>query len=195
MQSFMRRQDNLGKSPQMTYKKNLEFGTSIGGCCSTLARLFICTYVVCTLIAFFSRPNYDPEREEKYQSISDPQVYIMEPTDLIPAIALWEGTTMTLTDLYKVEYQLVEWPEGQVTETATIVESRPAITCDLYIDKYVKNKVFNEDQLKTLEAELYKNPKLFLCPDYQSFNLTGSFLMGQSLQVQISLNDELQAGL
>ena len=71
------------------------------------------------------------------------------------------------------------------------MESRPAITCDVYIDKYVKDKVFNKDQLKTLEAELYKNPKLFLCPDYQSFNLTGSFLMGQSLQIQISLNNEL----
>ena len=96
----MRRLDNLGKSPQMTYKKQLEFGTSIGGCCSTLARIFISTYVVCMLIAFFTRPNYDAEREEKYQSISDPQVYVMESIDLIPAIALWEGTTMTLSDLY-----------------------------------------------------------------------------------------------
>ena len=88
----------------MTYKKATVFGTSIGGCCSTIARVFIFAYVALTFIAFFTQPNYNVEREEKYQSIANPQVYVMEPSDLIPAVALWKGTTMTLSNLFNVEY-------------------------------------------------------------------------------------------
>ena len=60
MKQFFRERDALGYTPQMTYKKKEQFGTTLGGCCSQVVCCFIFVYVVTILAAFgFGGRNYD----------------------------------------------------------------------------------------------------------------------------------------
>ena len=59
MKKFLRDKDSLGATPMMTYKKNAVFGTSIGGCCSLVARILMGTYINIILLGFYASPNYN----------------------------------------------------------------------------------------------------------------------------------------
>ncbi len=52
MKQFFRERDGLGYKPQMTYKRKEKFGTTIGGCFSCCAQLFVLTYVGTIIAAF-----------------------------------------------------------------------------------------------------------------------------------------------
>ena len=58
MQKFLRDNDSLGATPQMTYKKSESFGTTLGGCLSVCANIGIAFYVIIALLAFFADPEY-----------------------------------------------------------------------------------------------------------------------------------------
>ena len=51
--------DGLGQTPQMTYKKEETYGTTLGGCVSCCASILIFGYVLTILGAYtFMEPNY-----------------------------------------------------------------------------------------------------------------------------------------
>ena len=79
MKKYLRRNDALGYRPQMTYKKDDQYGTSIGGCMTFCATLCILVYVTMILLAsFILGKDYRSESQTLYQSLYDPDVYKME---------------------------------------------------------------------------------------------------------------------
>ena len=70
MKQYLRDKDGLGSSPHMTYKKNATFGTSVGGCCTLCANLFIICYLVIVLFGFCTTRNYNTQQNTSYQPIS-----------------------------------------------------------------------------------------------------------------------------
>ena len=62
MRNYLREQDSLGAVPQMSYKGNETYGTSIGGCCSCFCSIFILIYVALNFWAFlFTGRDYDSQ--------------------------------------------------------------------------------------------------------------------------------------
>ena len=59
MKKFLRGQDVLGATPQMSYKKETTFGTSCGGCCSLIANITLVAYMIVMLIGFLVEPSYN----------------------------------------------------------------------------------------------------------------------------------------
>ena len=59
MLKYLRERDELGHTPQMTYKGNESYGTALGGLCSFTARLLTSVFVFVTIFAFFyGKRNY-----------------------------------------------------------------------------------------------------------------------------------------
>ena len=69
----------------MSYKGEETYGTSIGGCCSFIASIFVSMYFIVILTNFFITPNFNSEVETLYQTPGDSEEYNMTPLDLIPA--------------------------------------------------------------------------------------------------------------
>ena len=81
----------------MTYKKAAKFGTSIGGCCSLLAIAVIRFYVSIRFIGFFTSQTFSNQSQEKYQPLSDPQVYDVSATEVIPVASIWQDGVINTT--------------------------------------------------------------------------------------------------
>ena len=71
MRNFFRAQDGLGAAPQMTYKRKETFGTGIGGFCTTLANVFIFTYLVIVIYGFFSVRSFSTAGHIDFLPITD----------------------------------------------------------------------------------------------------------------------------
>ena len=88
MKQFLRDNDSLGASPQMTYKKGSLFGTSLGGCCSILLNLTLGSYIIAMLFGFFKTPNYNLSATEHYLNRMQTVPYELTSNDLIPTALL-----------------------------------------------------------------------------------------------------------
>ena len=67
MKKYLRRNDRLGYRPQMTYKKEDQYGTSIGGCMTCCASMCILAYVTLILLAsFILGRDYRSETQDMY---------------------------------------------------------------------------------------------------------------------------------
>ena len=53
MRNYLRGKDALGATPNMTYKSEESFGTSLGGCCSCFVTIFVAFYVLLSFWSFF----------------------------------------------------------------------------------------------------------------------------------------------
>ena len=127
MKKFLRDQDVLGATPMMTYKKNVMFGTSIGGCCSLLANLFIGLYVLVQLVGFFVSPNYNLATKERYQSTQHPENYRVTAQEVIPAFIVWNYDGDDPMDIFDTKW--IRYGEN-AAETASI-------NCREYMEKYL----------------------------------------------------------
>ena len=63
-----------------------------------------------------------------------------------------------------------------------------AITCDKYIEKYLQDAT--SKQRNDLIYEYYGAPEEYLCPDTQSFELSGSHANLTTLTFRVTLSDE-----
>ena len=75
MKNYFRRKDAMGFTPQMSYRGEDSYGTTIGGCCSCCARLFILVYVSVILIGFCFGRQYDALIQTHYLPLDDPEPY------------------------------------------------------------------------------------------------------------------------
>ena len=79
MKKYLRKNDRLGFRPQMTYKKDDQYGTSIGGCMTCCATLCILAYITMILLAsFILGKDYRSESQTLYQPVLNPEVYEMQ---------------------------------------------------------------------------------------------------------------------
>ena len=110
MKQYFRDRDGLGATPQMTYKKNETYGTTLGGCCSVCCRFFILFYVSLVIVGFFMTSNYEETTQTLYQSLQDPETYSVSSSDIIPTyqIVYNNGTEIVINDrnFYNVTYWL-----------------------------------------------------------------------------------------
>ena len=53
MLKFLRERDQLGYTPQMTYKGNESYGIALGGLCSLTARILTSGFILALIVAFF----------------------------------------------------------------------------------------------------------------------------------------------
>ena len=88
MKKFLRAQDNLGASPQMSYKKSSTFGTSLGGCCSIIFNIIFGLYISSMLFGFFAHKEYDQQSRELYLSPMDNVTYILTSNEFIPVVKI-----------------------------------------------------------------------------------------------------------
>ena len=100
MQRFLRDYDALGTSPKMNYKKSETFGTTLGGCCSVCANAGIAFYVVIALFAFITKPDYQFQSVQEFNSLKDAQEYALKPIDFLPAIYIEANDGSIMNDLY-----------------------------------------------------------------------------------------------
>ena len=89
MRKFLREVDQLGHSPQMTFKKNSTFGTSIGGCCSLSAKCLTWSYTIIMLVGFFAERDYDLNFQVLYLDRKDPDEYALSAVDFIPTVGFY----------------------------------------------------------------------------------------------------------
>ena len=52
MKNYLRKKDKLADTPGMSYKGEESYGTSIGGCCSCFASIFVLIYFNIIIIDF-----------------------------------------------------------------------------------------------------------------------------------------------
>ena len=111
MKKYLRRNDRLGYRPQMTYKKDDQYGTSIGGCMTCCATLCILTYVALIFLAsFILGRDYKSESQTLYQSLNHPSVYQMNAHQFIPAVQILRLSKkspfirLNESDLYDMHY-------------------------------------------------------------------------------------------
>ena len=90
MKNYLRKQDKLADAPGMTYKGEETYGTSIGGCCSLFASIFVAIYFIVILTNFFITPNFNSEIETLYHMPTFSEGYVMTPLDLIPAVQVFD---------------------------------------------------------------------------------------------------------
>ena len=172
MKKFLRNQDVLGATPMMTYKKNVMFGTSIGGCCSLLANLFIGLYVLVQLVGFFVSPNYNLATKETYQPTSDPENYRVRATQVIPAFIIWNYDGEDPMEIFDVKW----------TRNGEFEAESSSINCREYMEKYLEGSQ-DKSVVYSFKGELYDMPEDYLCPDFSFFDLKGDSYEGVFFQM------------
>ena len=71
----------------MTYKKDDQYGTSIGGCMTCCANLCIFAYVILIIIgSFVLDRNYGSESQTLYQPRKNAEIYNLDAHQFIPAV-------------------------------------------------------------------------------------------------------------
>ena len=89
MKKYLRRNDRLGYRPQMTYKKDDQYGTSIGGCMTYWATFCILAYITMILLAsFILGKDYRSESYTLYQPLNNPEIYELHVEQFIPAVQI-----------------------------------------------------------------------------------------------------------
>ena len=66
MKNYLRKQDKLADTPGMTYKGEETYGTTIGGCCSSCASIFITCYIFIIMTNFSITNNYNSDVQTLY---------------------------------------------------------------------------------------------------------------------------------
>ena len=194
MKKYLREEDVLGTWPKMTYKKHEVFGTTCGGCLSICAKIGIGFYVAVIFISFFTSPDYNVDYETLYQRLSDPQTYTLSPIDFVPITLIQDKDGTIERDLYQVSYDVTEWKSFS-DNYPTLIESKPAIDCKTYADKYMKGTDAYDEFVEELSQELYDMPQAFYCPDYETYDLVGGFHRGTDLRLKINISQEKQEQL
>lgn len=110
MRKFLRESDKLGYSPQMSYKKNASFGTSIGGCSSLCARCFTFSYTIIILVGFIAERDYDLNFQVLNQDRAFPDMYDLSGIDFIPAIGIYYDNALIGTDTHENFFKL-KWQQ------------------------------------------------------------------------------------
>ena len=66
MKNYFRKQDKLADTPNMSYKGEETYGTSLGGCCSFFATIFTSIYFIVIIASFFATKDFNANVETKY---------------------------------------------------------------------------------------------------------------------------------
>ena len=85
MKNYLRKKDKLADAPGMSYKGEETYGTSIGGCCSLFATIFVSIYFTVIIFDFSMKQSFNSDVETLYHSANDTDKYELKPNDLIPA--------------------------------------------------------------------------------------------------------------
>ena len=73
----------------MTYKQSETYGTTLGGCLSCTASIFILFYVSLNLWQFlFQGRNYNVSSQTLVFSTTNPYTFELSPTDVIPVVQI-----------------------------------------------------------------------------------------------------------
>jgi hypothetical protein len=178
------------------YKEKERFGTTLGGCFSLCARCGLTFYVIVMVIAFFGYRDYGTQIVDMYVPLKDPHVDELRAIDVVPVVEIVSTTThKVVTDIYQVSFSLVYYDESAaIAAGPEVVESRPAIDCKTYSEKYLNNDNFKE-YVDLFSAELFDLPELFWCPDFDGFKIYGSYHHGQAIRTDVTLNSDIQAML
>ena len=75
----------------MTYKGEETYGTSIGGCCSSVASIFIGIYIMVIMTDYNLTNNYNSDVETLYNKALRPPTYDLKPTDVIPSFQVFDS--------------------------------------------------------------------------------------------------------
>ena len=92
----------------MTYKGEESYGTSIGGCCSSCASIFIFLYISIIMTDYNLTNNYNSDVETLYNKALSPPTYDLTPDDVIPSFQVFDSNNkknITCND----PYGLVDW--------------------------------------------------------------------------------------
>ena len=171
MRNFLREQDGLGAVPQMSYKGNEMYGTSLGGCFSCCCTYFIMIYIVLSFYAFlFAGRDFDSMILTKILGSENQQVYELSATDIIPAFQILQ---ISSEEPYVEVNNMANWRIGINLIDRTVREDQKltpvdVITCDQYIEKHLKN--LDPLQIASIESALKDNyqalsSKDYFCPD------------------------------
>ena len=108
MKNYFRKQDKLADTPSMSYKGEETYGTSLGGCCSFFATIFVSIYFFVIIASFFSVKNFNSDVETLYfRPINSPS-FDMKPNNLIPTFIVYNTNNLgNIT--YNDEDGLVTW--------------------------------------------------------------------------------------
>ena len=172
MQKWLRARDGLGATPQMTYKSNETYGTSLGGLFSCTCRYFIGFYVSLVFFGFFFSSNFSESRTSGYSPNEGGPVNNVSAYDMIPAFQVMTlDSDQTPTDINNSTLFEIE-----LTVKSPGFKSEPvaSLTCDEYITKYLSD--LNEDQLSTIKSEMFNKPENFICPDLSVVSLSGTII-------------------
>ena len=90
----------------MSYKGEERYGTSIGGCCSSCASIFIAIYMFVIMMDYNLTNNYNADVEILYNRAINPPTYDLTPNDFIPAFQVFD---------YNGKNYTVNNPDGIVT--------------------------------------------------------------------------------
>ena len=169
MLDFLKDQDQLGATPQMTYKGNAQYQTVVGGCCSCFASFIVTAYIFITIFSFVADKSYNQTTTVGFNPLENPDPQLLDSKDLIPAFQVrtenLSGTKITsLNDAsyFDMYYQIIEHGE----QDKKVVK---AITCDKFIDKYLSD--LSSKQLNSINYEMFKQPENFVCPDKDTYQL------------------------
>ena len=139
MLDFLKDQDQLGATPQMTFKGSAHYQTVVGGCCSCFASFIVTTYIFITIFSFVADKSYNQTTSVGFHSLFKPDPQLLDSKDLIAAFQVrtenLSGTKITsLNDAsyFDMYYQIVQNGE----QDKQVIK---AITCDKFIDKYLSD--------------------------------------------------------
>ena len=141
MKNYFRRRDQLADAPGMTYKGEETYGTTIGGCCSLCASIFIFFYVSLILINFYAKSDYQSWTQVLIHEPNDPPTFDMSAQDLLPIYQVYEINGISDVKINdEIESSLVTWSYlvNNATDDSQSKEVA-AITCDKYIEMYLSN--------------------------------------------------------
>ena len=81
----------MADTPGMSYKGEETYGTSLGGCCSFFATIFVSIYFFVIIASFYSTKNFNEDKETLYNRPINSPEYDMKPNDLIPTFIVYDS--------------------------------------------------------------------------------------------------------